>query len=787
MKARYLHLVLLLLLMSCAAYKQLKPKPEISFAENGFIEIKKGDKYFELKKDKKYFMAFPASAGAEFYLVLKFNEKSFINSYLTSQFDDGKGDIIKIEDKSNIEDNLSVYPISNNLQGFYWVIDFVRQDMELLMDYRYVSQWRYHFENMHSDFETKLNVNRVDRTAFNTIGTGFNFSTFNFQEAIASVTKHNGVIETLQQGLPEMESIFPAQILNTSDEAYLDFVALKQAIDEENRFQKQYLNVLKLFQVERGTQENMSSFVEALPGFIDFFESETPYPDNIVNEARRVLDARLSEVPSFYEEQLENKNDATPVQFNLDGVETLYKAMGRTIPERFKSLSAFVKDFNSKARSALDIEKKVNNIESSVSSQKKWPSNTYFSGVQNQLSGLSYKLPKARFSGYGKYANYRCVSQLDRSIGNVKNKINKLIRNYRQADAVVPEINRYLGQKNYSQAIRTIRANSDLGFLKTIYADLDEKSLSSQKTVITSALTQQDWRAAEAALRTLFEDKNFINTSKYISRKNNLVKSMEDTLLARVEQVTKQRVNKFIESNYTSLSNVDAMYANPVFEPAWDINFTSGSQQQLSQRKKALVDRLTYLKQIAFPEKAIDKLYRDFTKDINNNGVPKARAIVSHGKYYKGSNKTIKNLVAECDPLAAKWLTKATKYRKLYVLPVTTNTSGENEYRFRVNLQIPSDARFPVFDVNVKIPKEVAVGSGRAQWYEEMTMNKKVLKNEGRFTITAPTFKNDYECQITPLQMNKEGNNILEVRFRHPAFKVFEVSVMAQKPIIRKN
>jgi hypothetical protein len=37
------------------------------------------------------------------------------------------------------------------------------------------------------------------------------------------------------------------------------------------------------------------------------------------------------------------------------------------------------------------------------------------------------------------------------------------------------------------------------------------------------------------------------------------------------------------------------------------------------------------------------------------------------------------------------------------------------------------------------------------------------------------------------VQMNKDQNNILEVNFTYNAFKVFIVSVMVQKPIIKKN
>ena len=105
----------------------------------------------------------------------------------------------------------------------------------------------------------------------------------------------------------------------------------------------------------------------------------------------------------------------------------------------------------------------------------------------------------------------------------------------------------------------------------------------------------------------------------------------------------------------------------------------------------------------------------------------------------------------------------------------------------KINLQIPSEAKFPVYDVNVKLPQEVAKHAGSKQWYNTIYFNKKVLKNEGRFTITAPDPNNDYIAQITPLQVNKTGNNVIEIRFEYNAFKVLEISVMAQKPIIKKN
>lgn len=172
---------------------------------------------------------------------------------------------------------------------------------------------------------------------------------------------------------------------------------------------------------------------------------------------------------------------------------------------------------------------------------------------------------------------------------------------------------------------------------------------------------------------------------------------------------------------------------------------------------------------------------------MRDRGVEKARAIVEHGKFYRGDDKQAKGLIIECDVEAAKWIIKPKEYRKLFALPVTSNKQGTNDYMFRVRLNIPSEAQFPVFDVNLKLPQEIAEKSKQEQWFQSITIDKKPIKNEGRFRVTSPTAENNYEVLITPVQMDKEGKNILEVRFKYPGFRVFEVSTMAQVPIIRKN
>ncbi|MDO5576929.1 MAG: hypothetical protein Q4F84_07600, partial [Fibrobacter sp.] len=132
------------------------------------------------------------------------------------------------------------------------------------------------------------------------------------------------------------------------------------------------------------------------------------------------------------------------------------------------------------------------------------------------------------------------------------------------------------------------------------------------------------------------------------------------------------------------------------------------------------------------------------------------------------------------------WIVEAKKYRRVFALPVNDRRAN-NKYVIRMYIDIPTDAKFPVFDVNIKLPKEIAENAGSRQWYESITVNKVPVKNEGRFTITAPSASNDYECQISPVQMNKEKANILEITFKHNTFKAQPVSIMVQKPIIKKN
>lgn len=787
MKSRILLLMLIPFLIGCAAFKQLEPDPDVVSQEGPYIELKDDDDHFELDRGKRYYIEFPAPVEDNFYLVITVSDKNNVVSGLADRFDDDKGPLSRVLNEAPKDAEEDVYPVKRSVQKFYWVIERVDLDMLLQMTYRYLPQWRYKFETQYESFQNILAENRIDRTTYENIGGSVSLRNFNFSKTQQELSQKSSNLEALFSQLSSIEKLFPASILNSQDEAYRNYLTLKEDIQLELTFQKNYATALKVFETEMGTRNSIPAFASAIPGFLDFLKEKEKYPANIINEANRVFDARLGELTPYYDDLVQKKNDFDPVELSVEDVDNLYKEIGSAPSSDYKALSDFIRVYNQKATALKDVREGMDRIRRDIQSKNSWPDNNYFSSISAQLNDLTKSMPAAGFSGQGKYANVRCAGLLNNAIHALRGEAIRASEDYKRAQALVVQLNRYANDHSYRQMVQLINRNKDLDFLAGMYADLDQKSLQSQQNQITSALKQQNWKQAEDGLRLLHRDNDFINYNKISATKSRTVKALEDTLLARVERITRQRVDAFVNEKYNVVDDVEGLYQDPVFEPVWNLTFTSGSQNDLIARKERLNNRLKTLKENEFPAKAIEFLYKDFVKDINNNGVMKARAIVTHGQHYKGSNSKIRNLVAECDPWASKWLTKEVEYRKIYAMPTTTNPSGVNTYVFRVNIRIPTDARFPAYDVNIKLPKAVAENAATSSWYEQMTMNKELLKPEGRFTINAPGPENDYTALITPLQVIKDSDSVLEVRFKHNSFKVFEISLMAQKPILRKN
>jgi hypothetical protein len=772
--------------MQCAAYKELKPDPEISAKENGYIELKSGDDNFELKKEKKYVIKFFPPAKDNFYLVLKFENNYGIGSYLSRDFDKKEGGKDRIPDENAAEKDLNLYPVDSRTPIYYWIIDNVPADVVLKMQYRYAPQWRYQFETKYEGFKAALASNSINRNTYQAIGSSVNLSTFNYTGELQNIESKSANLQKVHDDLIAIEKIFPPSILNTSDEAYQNYVEIRSQVDDEISFQQKYAAALRFFQTEASTHGNTDLFVQKIPAFLPFFENINQYPDNIKNSARETIGKRLPEIVPYYEGVFKQRTKVAPLDINLDNITAAYKASRTLLTDKQKTFNKFVTLYNSKARALNNAKSELQSIKNSIASKKTMPENWFFGNISQKLSKLRASLPDGLFSP-ARYKNYLMVTKLNREINNVRGEAMDLETKYQKANNLVVEINRLKAQGNYREVRRLLKQNPELAFLLPMYKDLDQLSLNTQKKKIRNALANQNWIRAEEYLKNLHFDNDFLNPSIIKPKKDALVRSLEDTLFYKIKGISVAHAQRFMEENINSLDNIDELYNNAVFYPIYELTFSSRGESELNRRKSEIVNKLNDIRDNQFPTTAITRLYDQFTQNPNDNGVLVARAIVEHGKHYQGADKKMKRRIAECDPWASKWLTKARTYRKIYALPISSNVNGQNTYVFRINIRIPTEAKFPVYEVNIKLPKSLAKSASSKKWYEKMTMNKKLLKNEGRFSITAPDPANSYISKVAPLQVNKSGDNVLEVHFKANSFRVYEVSIMAQKPLMKKH
>jgi hypothetical protein len=739
---RYLPLFsLALFLAACSAYKELAPDPPLTPLERGYVELKKDTELFVLEKEGKYFIKFPGPVRDKFLLVLATDSKWALDAYLTKYFNDGDGPIIKITDDAGTSDSLFVYSLEMGVQTFYWVIDTVKMDVELSMRYRYVPHWRYTFETFYTDFRGQLADNHADRSIYESIGPEYSFAAFDFNEEQVKLELTQRNLTDMNKKLLALENLFPPDIASSRDTAYGNYLNLKSDVARELEFQNRYATVLDVFEKERDSRGNTAAFLTAVPAFVEFMGGADTYPAPILTKGRTLFLGRLSEAVPYYEEKLRAKRDATPITMDppLESVVGLYRACGSTPPPDLTSLMEFVEHFNSEADALAGARKKLGLLAGLTGSGTPWTSDSLYIDLLANTGAARSMLPRSQIGRYTKYAAFPCAVTLKHDLA-----------------FAAGEASAY---QSLYQTSRTFLSNLNAG----------------------------SWMTAETILRDLHTGRQFVSYPSVNAQKNALVREFENGMYNRVRSQSRARVDDFVKRHRATTDNISVLYADPVFTPIYELTFSAGGQKELAAKRKRVQDYLDQARYVRFPESSIKGIYDDFTRNINDQGVEKARAIVEHGKYYRGEDKQVKSMIDECDVTVPKWIVRPKEYRRVFAMPVTSNRQGSNEYMFRILLQIPSSAQFPVFDVNVKLPADVARRASREQWYESITINDVPIKNEGRFRITAPTAENDYESLITPVQMDKGGKNILEVRFTQQGFKVFEVSAMAQVPIIRKN
>ena len=782
------------LILGCAPYRQLKPRTPLTPQEGGYLELRRDDnRDFKLGRNKKYFVWFPPAEHDHFYLVLAFAQKGQMHTLLTDVYE-RKTIGAPIEDHSADVDTQSVYPIGTREGGYYWLIENGPAEQELSVRYRYTPQWRFTFENKHAQYARELDDNRVDRTIYTTLGESFRFNDFAFAPAINEVTTRLANLDGLHQQLLALESLFPPSIINSTDQAYLDFNKLKNELEDEMKFQDNYLAVLTLFAGEAATRGNTAGFMERLPDFVRFFRQDRTLPPPITREIQSVLGNRIREIAPFYAGLLRAKDDARPfdpVAFriaSLPSLDTLSSTAAIPLDGETTLLLRFMRDFERTAATLKEVTEGLDAIEKQLlEGADPLPRAGHFDSAVRYTQAFRGQLPAPLDHRYGEYANLRCTRHLNDALGRMSTTVAQRLSQYQTAQGVLGQLLMHQQQREYPEMLALLKPYAGMDVLMQLYRPLDTLSLAEQQLRIRTALEEGNWPVAERRLSSLHGDQSFIDPASIYPRKYAAVMLLEDSLLTRINRVSRRRVLHFLENNVDSVENVEALYSDSVWVPAYTLTFTSGERSDLARRNQELADYLTRLKEHEFPERAIKLLYDQFIKNPDDNGILKARAIVVHGEQYKGEDKTTRRRAAEVNPWAAKWITEAGRYRNLYVVPLTSSARGENRYFFRINIRIPTDAKFPVYDVNIKLPPEIARGAAAQQWYESITLNKKELRNEGRFTISAPTAENNYECRITPMRVESEGSNLLDVTFRHNSYKVHTISVMVQEPLIRKN
>ena len=719
----------LLFLAGCAAFKELTPEPVLQRAEGGYIELKNGEESFTLEKDSKYFIAFPAPERDNFVLAMRISNKSYITSCFTAVFDDGVKPADRIRDEAAGSDTLSAYAIDSRVLKFYWVVDTVRADTRLIMHYRYVPRWRYSFESRSVDFRETLRSNIVDRHTYQSIGPEFRFDQFDFSKAKGELDVKSGNLSAMRGDLVKLGALFPPDIVGSRDTAYVSYTTMKAALDDELKFQEEYAATLRFFEREQTSRGNTAAFIESAPVFADFLGQSGRARSPIVVKGRELITARLPEIVAYYEDQVRSKNDLKRIALHpaVEPLKRLYTVCEQPYPAELRSLEDFVARFNIEAATLPVARGKLAEIERILQRNTYWLSDTLYAALLARDEEASAAVVVSELDRFERQRDYPCASQLSQEL---------------------------------------IATQTQVTGYHSVHAGARE---------VAGRINASAWSEAETRLRDLNTSPGINGNPIVRAHKGMFVSHLETDLFAHLKNETEQRLEAFLTKNELNTENVAALYQDSVFLPLYRMTYSSAGPATVSQRNQQIDEYLTAAKSIRFPEAAIRALYAEFIRRTSPAAeCEKTRAIVEHGKQYRGDDKQIKAYINECDPPVAKWIVRAKEYRKLYALPVTTDPRGSNEYIFRLRLNIPSDAQFPVFDITIKLPPEVAAKAGSEQWYKEITINKKPIKNEGRFRITAPKADNNYESLISPVQMDKDGNNILEVRFMYPGFRVFE-------------
>ena len=786
-KRFFLIFLLAVLLGGCSAYKEISPSPDLIPKENGYIKLLDGKKNFELEHDAKYYMEVTPPTKDNFYFVIKNNIKPISDYYFSDKFDGGDKGYSKIPDVVSYDKNESAYPIDSQHKMFYWIIEKVDKDTLLKAAYRYVPMWRYNFEREFAKARTVFNKYRLERTEYKHIS--YNSPLEKLKSKLKTINVSIDSIEYLRKVIPQMEKYFPDSLKIAKETGYKNYLIFSNDVEEEYIFEKKNLVLLQTFVKLKETENDQAAFLKSTPVFLNFLKSNLSVDESVKNKVKEIIADRISSVEKEYFNTISVKRDIKPFDINppIETVYNLYKNVNGFVPKKFDALVEIIKRFNKKASRFQQYQKYKTELDDFLKTAPKWLPNTFYETATVKLKKMMDVLPTLFLADFRGFENYYCISKLQRELRNARRYTRKLERDYREANFIVARLNELKTRKAYGEMLSLLKSNSELGFLINHYKFLDMKYLESEKNIIGIYISSNNWEASEKAIIELNQFNNFLNPSSIASKKKTIIKNFETELFTRVKNASIEKIKSIINTHLIDTENLNALYSDSVFSPVYTLTFSINGNATVEKRNSEIQNYLNKVKYYTFPQKSILALYKKILNNKNNQAVPKVRAIEFHAKYYRGKNRKTRDIIDEFNVNIAKLITRTTNYRKLFVVPITDNKNGVNTYLFKVQLKIPTKAKFPVYEINIKIPEEIAKNADTQRWYDKIMLNNTEIKNEGRIKIIAPSKNNNYECKITPIQMDKEEKNVLSIYFRFPSYKLYEVSIMAQKPIIRKN
>ena len=780
-KSHLLILLCVLFLFSCKNFKELEPNPPIKAVENQLTPVKDEKDDFELAAEKGYHIKFPAPTLDEFYLVLDVKDKSQFTSILTNEFDDDKKEFVAIEDESS-QPNTLVYSVPKNTTFYYWVIKSVPKDQFLKMEYRYVPKWRYKFELTHLKLNDVFASEKVSRETYESIGKSFNIGAFDYASEITKLTASIGKLEAGQKELDDIATVIP-EAINKTDAAYVAYIDLNERYKEEIAFQKKYLKLLESYKVFGNVDSAPTSFLDEVNNHVSLLKADKGnYSPEIIKDITTHAKSGVRSVVKDLDLKLKNMSSAKKIDWNTEELLELATEVGESVNSvkkihRLRVTNNYILD------ELESIKKEINDVTQITFDP--WPSNSFYANKIAQVNVPLRKLSKVDYSTLNAYKNYGFVKEL-RSVLSELNRSGRYSKQrYSVANESVSRINQMKLIPDYKGIIREIQT-SRYTELKNHYRDVDQRSLAHQKRLIEADLESGTWVLAEQKIQALHQDKVFLSVNGINGDKVNVTIELEQNFSEKINSASRARLQQFTESNNTTYAQVAELYKSPVFVPVHSPTYVSLKRTELKTKLNALVKDLTYAKHYSFPEQAITALYDAFSKNMDETAVYQARAIQVHRNFYKGKNARVLRKIHLSNTEEAKRVTDAAKWGKNFVLPISNKEDGTHKYVYRLDLQVQSKAKFPVWDVTLKLPKEIGEQAEFRKWFTQMKMGGKVLKNEGRFSISAPDPKDSYKVKITPVQAKKGQTNIFEITFTHPKFKVFEISAMVQRPIIKK-